>query len=338
MFFDDNNTNDNTYRNILCKIALKQHELLQDRFDFTVWQTKNKTVKRGLFHKRDKSLDIYTAHLSELGQLKKEALSFRTERGYSHGIFWWNISWEILEKYLLYDLTLEPDKNGWRFERQWQLLNNNDGKLLVLNEEGHCSVFSSEKNYNYDRISNYSDSEIDDKMREFDRMLNNYEFNTILDYPDPFVSGQTGIKYNSGLEYIFSAEHYLNTDYQRQNLQKSLYTEKNTINMNIFSKSVHYRSVFAISKIKVSQSGELTQLNFFNYKLLSTQGNMPKDILKIYKSKDSAVRCAIYLNFCSEIRKVPMELFGKNIEEKSISFEDALRQAEIITCLAEKIK
>lgn len=336
MFFNDNSTNDGEYRKILCQIALKQHELLQDRFDFTVWQTKKKSVKRALF-RRNKALDIYTVHLDELEQLKNEALTLREKKGYSHGIFWWNISWEMLEKYLLYDLTLEQGENGWRFERQWQLLNDDNEKLLVLNEEGHCSVFSSEKNYHYGRISNYSDSEISDKMREFDRMLNNYEFNTILDYPEPFVSEQTGIKYNSGLEYISSAEHYMNTDYQRTSLQNSLYTETKTMNMNIFSSSIHYHSVFAIAKMKISQFGQLTQLQFCNYKLLSTQGNMPDDIIRIYKSKDSAVRCAIYLSFSSEINEAPMEIWGCNIDEKATSFENALRQAEIITCLANKI-
>ena len=337
MFFNDNSTNDSEYRKILCQIALKQHELLQNRFDFTVWQPKKKSVKRALF-RRNKALDIYTVHLDELEQLKNEALTLHEKRGCSNGIFWWNISWEMLEKYLLYDLTLEHGDNGWRFERQWQLLNDNNGKLLVLNEEGHRSVFSSEKNYHYDRISNYSDSEISNKMREFEHMVSNYEFNTILDYPDPFVSEQTGIKYNSGLEYIYSAEHYMNTDYQRTTLQNSLYTEQNTMNMNIFSSSVHYHSTFAVAKMKISQSGQLIQLQFCNYKLLSTQGNMPDDIIRIYKSKDAAVRCAIYLAFSSEINEVPMEIFGRNIEKKAVSFEDALRQAEIITCLANKIK
>lgn len=337
MFFNDNSTNNSEYRKILCQIALKQHELLQDRFDFTVWQPKKKSVKRALF-RRNKALDIYTVHLNELEQLKNEALTLREKTGCFNGIFWWNISWEMLQKYLLYDLTLEHGENGWRFERQWQLLNDNNGKLLVLNEEGHCSVFSSEKNYHCDRISNYSDSEINDKIREFDRMVSNYEFNTILDYPDPCVSEQTGIKYNSGLEYIYSAEHYMNTDYQRNCLQNSLYTEQNTMNMNIFSSSVHYHSAFAVAKMKISQSGQLIQLQFCNYKLLSSQGNMPDDIIRIYNSKDSAVRCAIYLAFSSEINEVPMEIFGLNIEKKAVSFEDALRQAEIITCLANKIK
>ena len=297
MFFNDNSTNDSEYRKILCQIALKQHELLQNRFDFTVWQPKKKSVKRALF-RRNKALDIYTVHLDELEQLKNEALTLHEKRGCSNGIFWWNISWEMLEKYLLYDLALEHGDNGWRFERQWQLLNDNNGKLLVLNEEGHRSVFSSEKNYHYDRISNYSDSEISNKMREFEHMVSNYEFNTILDYPDPFVSEQTGIKYNSGLEYIYSAEHYMNTDYQRTTLQNSLYTEQNTMNMNIFSSSVHYHSTFAVAKMKISQSGQLIQLQFCNYKLLSTQGNMPDDIIRIYKSKDAAV--SSYGNFRTE--------------------------------------
>ena len=41
--------------------------------------------------------------------------------------------------------------------------------------------------------------------------------------------------------------------------------------------------------------------------------------------------------FSSEINEVPMEIWGCNIDEKATSFENALRQAEIITCLANKI-
>jgi hypothetical protein len=52
---------------------------------------------------------------------------------------------------------------------------------------------------------------------------------------------------------------------------------------------------------------------------------------------DAAVGCAAYLTDQHEVRKVPLALFGKDITSPAGSYYEALRQAKLYTCLADKI-
>ena len=47
--------------------------------------------------------------------------------------------------------------------------------------------------------------------------------------------------------------------------------------------------------------------------------------------------CAGYLADSDMVREVPLALFGRDMEQGAACFEEAMRQAEVYTCLAEKI-
>ena len=53
---------------------------------------------------------------------------------------------------------------------------------------------------------------------------------------------------------------------------------------------------------------------------------------------DSAVACAFHLSLTPSVRAIPLSLFGKDIETGSVDYDEAIRQAEIYACVAEKSK
>lgn len=79
-------------------------------------------------------------------------------------------------------------------------------------------------------------------------------------------------------------------------------------------------------------------VKLFNYKCIAASGDTDDNILNKYSSNDSAVACAFHLSLTPSVRAIPLSLFGKDIETGFVDYDEAIRQAEIYACVAEKSK
>lgn len=335
MFFDEPRQDD-TYLEILSAIAKKQREVLDCRFN---WQKRAPIIqKKRSFFGRGNADTVYQQRLLELEKLKMQAQEHRCQMGYGSGTFWWNLPWSQIEEYLIYDLQQENEVGNWRFEREWQLEQMDDRTVLLLHEEGHCSEFSTSTSFDTGIISSYSQDEIDSRIRDFGHMMNTFDM-AELAFSDnrPVQSYLTGAEYDSTADYMLSAEHYLVRSHMKEQYAHSLYTETETTSMYVSGNSRHYEALFAVAEFHVSGSGTLEQLGINNYQLCAKRGSVPDDISELYASRDAAVSCAAFLADYENVKHVPLKLFGNDIKEGAVNFQEALRQAELYTCLAEKL-
>ena len=327
MFFDDIDTTD-SYENYLILIAKKQKELFDNCFDWNKKQGYLMSESR-----RSKEMQL----LKELHFLKEDLKKYRESEGYSTGIFWWNLSWEEIKKYLLYDLENLPENGKWRFEYQWLHTGGNEGWYkMLLHETGHYSDFSSERIYDYQEDSNYSSGERVEMVRDFNRSLNRLAMIDMLDDRHLVKSLDTGMIYASKFDYYNSSEYISDRIFYSKIYERSLYTVHETVGVHAVSNSRHYECIFDVADYHI-KNGILDYIELHKFSYCDGQGDLPTNIKGKYCEKDSLVVCAGYLATNSQVRSVPLQLFGKEIKEASVSFDEAMRQAEIYTCLAEKI-
>lgn len=334
MFFDTRRT-DTTYPRLLRDIARKQQELLHCHFN---WKRRHMTQPAKDILGRKRSEPVYEGLLQELNHLKKQAAEYRRNMGLESGIFWWSIPWDKVERYLIFDLNEEAVDGGWRFERSWELVPVKDVQVLMLREEGHYSSFSQQRSYETGIISAYSAEEINSRMNNFNHMMN------VFDLAELSASGNaqvhsilTGADYDSAADYLLSGEHFAVRSYLKEQKARSLYTETENTTVYAVSSSRHYCAVFAVGQMQIGRDKTLNQMAIQNYRLCGCDGDLPEFVETMYSRKDAAAACAAFLADSSLADTVPMDLFGKNSTDTAACFEEAIRQAEINTCLAEKI-
>lgn len=336
MFFDEPKV-DTQYQQLLLAIAHKQRELLQHRFD---WQSRSCKLwpPKGLFGKDKTAIAAYEATLRELEQLKAQTVAHRKQQGYTPGTFWWNIPWEQLENYLICDLQQTQEDGPWRFARKWNLERKDDVYILILDEEGHCSNFTGEYSYQYEELSKYSASERNQMARDYNRRLDNYELSQIMFDNDRPVRSTYGNVYASMSDYVMSTDHYLHRDYLDWSYRRSLYTEHHTNTLTVHSNSIHYECVMAVGCFHKRFDGVVDGIQLLDFEVLGSRGQVPPMLEEEYLQKDAAVALAAYIADSAEFSTVPVQLFGKNILDSASSYAEAMRQAEMYTCLAHKLK
>lgn len=334
MFFDAPRQ-DTAYTEALCRIARTQRELLECHFD---WKGRYRIEESsgGFFRRKNPAQQRYEELLNRLESQRKEAA--RLQRTYDQGIAWWKIPWEQVETGLIYDLEEDDDLGDWRFKRTWETSQTQGQILLFLHEEGHYSNFSHSTSFETGIISDYSQAEINSRLQEFEDRANRYEWSTMAFTPEgPVRSAHTGAIYSSAADYIMSAEH-MNRRYDaRRDLERSLYTETETTTLTVHSHSRHYEAVYSVAGFCI-EHGRLVMLDLANYRLSAGRGDVPEDMVQFYASRDAAVGCAAYLADHDIVSKVPMGLFGRGVKSAAATYAEARRQAEIYTCLADKME
>jgi hypothetical protein len=336
MFFDDL-VKDTEYQELMVSIAKKQNTLLQTSFDWERRSSKKKAKRRGLFARPQSESPAVSALKQELEALKAEAETCRVRHAYRQGLFWWNLPWEQVEEYLIYDLEDIREDGSWRFARSWECEKQDGMCLLFLKEEGHFSSFSTSANYETSIISPYSQAEIDEKISAFNHRMTMYDLAVTGSISGPVHSVLSGIDYDSGMDYLLSAENFMVRDQLQDNYKRTLYTEHETTTVYAESHSRHYKSIYLVGEYHINGDGILDHVGISNYSLIKSDGSIPSGIREYYDSLDAAVGCAAYLTDQHEVRKVPLALFGKDITSPAGSYYEALRQAKLYTCLADKI-
>ncbi len=336
MFFDEPKV-DERFHQLLSLIAKKQRELLEYRFD---WE--NRCPKpwppKGFWGKDKKAIARYELAQQELEALKAETAAHRLRQGYPHGTFWWNIPWEQVENYLICDLTAFSEAGPWRWERKWKLVREEELWILLLDEEGHCSNFTGQYGYHYEELSRYSASERDQMVRDYNRKLDSREaWDLLLDNDRP-VRSTYGNVFATRSDYMFSIDHYLDRRDFEESYRRSLYTEHHTNTLDVRSNSIHYSCTLAVAAFLWNLRGELDGVQVLDYALLGGRGQIPGDLEEEYSQKDAAVAFGAFVADNPKIPFVRAGLFGKGILDSAVSYAEAMRQAELYTCLAHKLR
>lgn len=337
MFFDEKKV-DSKYQELLLSIAKKQREILLERFNWNRREYKPWPPK-GLFGKDKKAIARYEAMLQELEQLKAATVAHRRRQGYSLGTFWWNLPWEQVENFIVCDLAEDNGDGEWRFQRDWVVEQENDIQILLLRENGHCSNFSSNSTTHYARESIYSESEQSAMVNELHRKQKDQNFYRTLFSDDRMVySRRSQTLYASEAAYVNSWEHYWDQANERERFARSLYTEHITQGVTVVSNSRHYECLYAVGGFCVSANGTLKLVTSFDYDLCGSRGSVPGFIEQTYADKDAVVAIAAFLADSAEVKEVPLHLFGRDIMDTAPDYSQAMRQAEIYTCLANKLQ
>lgn len=337
MFFDEHKV-DREYQNLLLAISKKQQEIFFTRFD---WKKKEPTPwpPRGLFGKNKKAIAQYESMVSELEQLKAAAEIHRKKQGYPGGIFWWNVDWEKVQHYLMCDLYEDKGDGVWRFQRDWELKKDRDDFFLFLRENGHCSDFSSNSQTIYAKESNYSQAEQDSMVSAYRKAQKDSNARRIFWSDDSMVySYKSKTLYASEADYVMSAEHRWDQEHALEKFERSLYTEHITQSVTVTSHSRHYECLFAVGRFHVDLDGLIDFVEPFDYEMCGSRGHITDDIQQAYEEKDAAVALAAYIADYRQAAVIPMQLFGRDITAPAPNFYEAMLQAEIYTCLAQKLR
>ena len=335
MFFDEPKV-DKVYQDLLLAVAQKQQELFLYRFDWQKRQCKPWPPK-GIFGKDKKAIAWYDALLQELETLKSAIVEHRKAQGYMPGTFWWNLPWEQVEMYLACDLQQVEETGPWRFVHKWEMAERDDLYLLLLSEEGHCSDFTGKYSYRYEELSKYSAAEQDQMVRDYNKRLNDYELAEVVFDNDRPVRSAYGKTFASMSDYMVSSDHWMYRESLESSYRRSLYTEHHTNAVTVSSNSIHYQCLMNVGGLHLRQDGVPDFMTVMDYEIVAKKGNVPDVVEEEYLQKDAAVALAAYMADDARVKAVPVQLFGKNIIDSVGSYSEAMRQAELYTCLAHKL-
>jgi len=337
MFFDEDEK-DSYYEDLLIRIVKKQRMLLEMHFD---WIEKKEIVleeKRGLF-KRNRKYEAYLSELKALEQLKSDTKDYIRKKGYTQGIYWWSIPWEQIENNIIYDLRLKKEVGSWDYKYEWKSNGVDEIQSLFLCEEGHCTNISTEYEYIYREESEYEDYERVEMVRDLNKRIKQYAMKDIMFHDDrPVQVVETGKIYASRRDYYESSDFLLDKSFYLQIYERSLYTVHTTDKLTAVSNgSKHYNCIYVVADYHIQKDGTLDYMKIYPYELCHRSGDIQENAEKKYVNRDAAVACAAYLADCSDVKSVPMRLFGSNIMDCAANYDEAMRQAQIYTCLCHKI-
>lgn len=338
MFFDTGGADD-TYRKLLIQAAKTQRELLDKNF---CWKERLEVApqqKKGFFGRRPKTDPARVQLETQLENIKEQIRRHREERGcVAGGLFWWSLPWEQVEKWLICDLAQPREEGAWQYENELHLLGEDGVYLLCMKEEGHLSDFSSAGVYSVREESRYSSAERAEMVQRFNRRINTFDLIDLsIDTDRPVHSVLSGADYASKADYYLSGEYFMTRSYLSDSYAKSLYTKVETRGITAVSNSLHYESFFQVADFHVSGDGTLDHMGIRDFQLIRAGGDVPGSLKDRYAFRDAAVVCAGFLADYEGVRRVPMALFGKDLEQEAARYEEAMQQAELYTCLASKM-
>lgn len=332
------------YTEILSDIAKTQRALLAYSIDWdsrTLIMTPG-IVRCGLFGLKRKMSQAALEKqflLEKLEKLKAEAETYIKNTSSDKRYYWWKISWEQLERYLLINLS-EPTENGaWRFETRWKSVKRDDVYDLLFYEEGHFSDFSGSSTMEFFETSKYSVEERSELMKRYADSQKKSDRDAWFWYHGKSVySMDTGKLYDSIDSYLLSTEHYLDKKYQKEKYQQSLSTEHQLNRVEVTSRSLHYCCTYYMGKFHISKKGHLDGFDLKPYILEEWTGDLPVELKEYRQKKDAMVASMGHLADLPEVVLIPADLFGEAVWEGVSSEGEALFYAELITSAAKKIR
>lgn len=335
------------YLSRMLDLARRQREVLNLRYDYkTKMPYPLATRRKGLFGREVVYDQEYLDKKELLEGERKELLMFWETLGYPSGMYWWNLPWEHLEPKLLWNLALpeeedEPDETGWR--RAYHL-NCSPGKgenrLLCLMVEGHWQGRTSSSRKIHDtEISSYSKQERDQMERDYNSKKNRSALSHMAFANDVGVhSISTGWDYNTAYDYYTSSEYLADRMRASENYSQSLYTIQENNVLSVGVSSTDYGCVNGVAEFHVDGSGTLDFAAMLDFARFQTAGEVPEKKGMLIEGKEAAVLWAAYMSLAEPVKKVPVSLFNNRADQWAETYEEALMQAQIFTCLADKLE
>lgn len=332
--------NKKKYMSILLEIAKTQKQLLSYSMD---WKRRlaiqppriERTGFLGLKKYVPSALYEKESLLEKLEGLKERARQAVADQG---GYYWWDMPWEQVEQLLLYNLVEDDEIGEWRFEHKWEKVNIENSQCLIFHEEGHCSSFEGRYDLDFYETSKYSSVEKDAMMKKYNEKICQQELNAAIMLDGYMVHSQeSGKTYASIDDYLLSAEYYFYKSYQKTSYKNSLSTEHQRNSVRVTSNSLHYHSIYFMAEYHISGPGCMLAWTLHPYTLLTATGDLPKELVESRQQMDAVVASAAFLSDQEEIGVIPCSLFEASGLEPFAEASDAIRYAEIFTCIAEKM-
>lgn len=346
MFFDSYENEDNRQREMLLEIALLQRRLLELRFDFASRMPRPLPVKKkGIFGKETGFPEGYARLVEELSEKKRRLEIWRRQEGLPGGLYWWKIDWEHLAPELMWNLTLpgeeeEPDETGWRRAYRLHCEPQGENMLLYLEVEGFCQDGVQTHKRTYDtEFSAYSRQEREQLEEAYNERRNRRALAHMAFADNTRIySVTTGWSYNSATEYYASSEYLAERMRAAETYSQSLYTVQETRELSVSVSGRRYEGLNGIAEYHTDEAGRLDLAVILDFVRLAARGQAPENEGVLLEGKDAAVLCAGYLAEARDIRQVPLEFFCRDLDRCAVSYEEAMMQAQMITCLAGKLE
>lgn len=276
----------------------------------------------------------------DIRTLKEKIRTLTDQNRMACGIYWWELSWkQVLEK-LISDTELPSEmvtKDEWDWEYELVCEEIDEIQFLCLMEHGRkYGVDVRENSWEYNRDSKFSESEQKEMVRDYKKRIHNFEFYRAATTDGPVYSRLTDTTYDSMWEYYASLESWMIRDHFVDRYEKSLYQERWTHHLSAVSANVHSRKLYRVAGYHVTD-GTLDFLQPEGFQLISSWGPDVSGNCLDVEEMDAAVLCAGFLAGADTVHSIPLTLLGKNLTQSAATYEAAMRQAELLVCLAEKI-
>ena len=323
------------YIDLLIEIARTQKELISQFVDMKAQIAyKMPTKPSGLFRKRSPQYEKRVSLLNKLQSLQSEASQYRDSKT---GYHWWEIPWSVVEQYLVDDLTEIHESGNWRFEYSFEEIKDGEKTYVFLHEDGHCSLFDSDTEWDEYDASPLSSSDRQQIMKEYDSQVRRKEAEFVMQNEDSLIYSKLTDRYFSAEGYVNSSDHYLWKDHYRNKLEDSMKDIHESNTTYAVSRSVNYQSVYLAACYILDGANELYGVQYYPYTLNLSRGHLPQSFVDARQKRDSSVSVAAYFALNPIIRRVPISFFGQIFTDRIADKSMILRYAEVITCLADKI-
>ena len=328
MFFEDQTIHTKAdaseWKHLLIRLARIQREVItllcdpeQGMLDTDAWKS-----------------DAYRQALRRMDACREEAADYAKQHTLPLGVYWWNVSWDLVETCLLKDLLLEPDTSNYRFRRDWFTENDGGKTMLFLNEHVHYQKFTGSSSTSYGIASAYSAEEIQERLREYNRNI------TALDLL--FLGGSKSIQYSEMDQTYYEGAAWMgSTDYifQRMaldNLKRiDLYSEKTTHHLSVSGTSFNRDTVYLTGGYEI-RNGTLRAMQIFPYNIVKRSGGKIPGLPDPGAGRAPCL-AAWKLAEDRNLQRVPLELITDDLKTPAHSFDQAVFLAEVVSCLADKL-
>lgn len=346
MFFDTRTEEGDRQRKaLILEIAALQRKLLLLRYEpRTRLPIPLKERKKGLFGREVVFPDGYQALCGELEEKRRNLTERLLEEGKPAGPYWWSLSWEELVPILLADLTMPeeedaPDEQGRRCAYEFGTFTEEDGfQTLCLSVREHRQRRTAGKRRETDTVhSAYTASERKAMEQAYEDRLNTRMLaHMAFANKTPVYSMVSGVTYRTAAEYYSSGEGIGDYLGKTEDYSQSLYTVQKTSRLYASVESEDVRYDLGVARYHIDKEGTLDHLETLDFCFME-DGREGEKTRPLLRGKDSAVLCAGYLAYSPRVRRVPLDLFGGAAGRNAVSYDEARRQAEMITCLAGKV-
>lgn len=328
MFFDEpvkeKGTDLSGWKEILRKNAQEQKKLIQLLCD----------PDRYVFYADAEGSREYKSVLKRLTDAKDEAARYARDNRLPLGVYWWNVNWEMTAACLLDDLLLEDDTASCRFRRKWDTEGSYGEKTVRLYEHVHYQKFSGSSSVSYGIASEYSRDEIREKLTDYNRNLTNLHL-ALTAGSNSWTFSNYDQKYYHGADYMLSTDYILQRSALDTMKRNELYSDHKRTTVNVSGYSANRDTVYLAGAYRVI-NGTLTNLNLYPYEIESRTGREIPDLPEIGRVY-SPCRAAWQIAQDENVRTVLPELLCEDLVRPADSFDNAVFQAELFTCFADKL-